>query len=226
MSASPKKVLVIAPHMDDEVLGMGATISKHVHSGHEVYVCFIAHRVYKRKYDKKRNQKEVKDALDAQKVLGYKESEFFNLNDERLDAAIQDILIPLEKYVEKVKPEIVYSNFYGDNHQDHRAVFQAVRIAIRPSAGVTPTKWFLYETPSSTEQSPPIIEGTFMPNYYVDVEGFLETKLKAYNCYETEKRELPNSRAPEALKALAVKRGVEAGLKCAEAFMLMRDKWV
>ena len=218
-------VLVIAPHMDDEVLGMGATIAKHVHSGHEVYVCFIAHRIYERKYDKIKNQKEVEHAIDAKNTLGYKESEFFSLNDERLDIAIQDILIPLEKYIEKTKPDIVYSNFYGDNHQDHRAVFQAVRVAIRASAGVTPGKWLLYETPSSTDQSPPIVEGVFMPNYYVNVDNFLDTKLRAYHCYETEKRELPNSRAPEALKALAMKRGVEIGFKYAEAFMIMRDKW-
>ena len=159
------KILVVSPHMDDEVLGMGATIAKHVHSGHEVYVCFVAHRVYNRNYDKEINLREVKHALDAKKILGYKESEFFNLNDERLDVAIQDILIPLEKYIEKVKPDIVYSNFYGDNHQDHRAVFQAVRTAIRSSAKVTPKKWLLYETPSSTDQSPPIIEGAFMPNH-------------------------------------------------------------
>lgn len=219
------KILIVSPHMDDEVLGMGATIARHVHVGHEVYVCFIAHRVYNRKYDKERNQREVQHALDAKKILGYKESEFFNLNDERLDVAIQDILIPLERYVKKVKPDIVYSNFYGDNHQDHRAVFQAVRVAIRPSAKVTPKKWLLYETPSSTDQSPPIIEEAFLPNYYVNVDNYLDTKLRAYHCYETEKREFPNSRSHEALKILAMKRGVEIGMKYAEAFMVMRDKW-
>ena len=218
-------ILVVSPHMDDEVLGMGATLAKHVHSGHEVYVCFIAHRIYDRKYDKEKNQIEVKNALNAKKILGYKETEFFNLNDERLDVAIQDILSPLEKYIENIKPDIVYSNFYGDNHQDHRAVFQAVRVAIRPSAKVTLKKWLLYETPSSTDQSPPIIEGAFLPNYYVNVDNFLDTKLRAYHCYETEKREFPNSRSHEALKILAMKRGVEIGMKYAEAFMVMRDKW-
>ena len=163
------KILIVSQHMDDEVLGMGATIAKHVHNGHEVYLCFIANRVYNREYDKKRNQREVQHALDAKKILGYKESEFFNLNDEKLDVAIQDILSPLEKYIENIKPDIVYSNFYGDNHQVHRAEFQAVRVAIRPSAKVPPRKWLLYETQSSADQSPPIMESAFMPNHYVDV---------------------------------------------------------
>jgi LmbE family N-acetylglucosaminyl deacetylase len=218
-------ILIVSPHMDDEVLGMGATIAKHVHVGHEVYVCFIAHRVYTRKYDIDKNQREVQHALDAKKILGYKESEFFNLNDERLDVAIQDIAIPLEKYVEKVKPDIVYSNFYGDNHQDHRAVFQAVRIAIRPSAGVTPTKWFLYETPSSTEQSPPLYKNSFLPNYYVDISRYIDVKIEAFRCYETEKRIYPHPRSEEALKVQAQKRGVEIGFRYAEAFMVLRDKW-
>ena len=219
------KILIVSPHMDDEVLGMGATIAKHVHSGHEVYVCFVAHRVYNRKYDKIRNQKEVEHALDAKNTLGYKKAEFFSLNDERLDSCIQDIIIPLEDSISKIKPDIVYSPFYGDNHQDHRAVFQAVRVAIRPSAKVTPRRWLLYETPSSTDQSPPIMESTFMPNYYVDIAEYIDKKVKAYNCYETEKRNYPHSRSEEALKIIAQKRGVEIGFEYAEAFMVMRDKW-
>jgi len=123
-------------------------------------------------------------------------------------------------------PNIVYSNFYGDNHQDHRSVFQAVRIAIRPSANTIPTKWLLYETPSSTDQSPPIIEGAFMPNYYVNVAEHFDKKITAYKCYETEKRNYPHSRSEEAMKVLAQKRGVEIGFKYAESFMIMRDKWV
>ena len=170
------KILIVSPHMDDEVIGCGGTIARHVRVGHEVYVCFIAHRIYERKYDKIRNQKEVEHALDAKKTLGYKEAEFFSLNDERLDFCIQDIIIPLEDSISKIKPDIVYSSFYGDNHQDHRAVFQAVRVAIRPSAKVPPRKWLLYETPSSTDQSPPTMESTFMPNYYVDVAEYIDQK--------------------------------------------------
>ena len=219
------KVLVIAPHMDDEVLGCGGTIARHVESGDNVFVCFIAHRVYNHQFNDERNEVEKKHANRAKEVLNYKESVFLGLNDERLDACIQDIIIPLEGYISKIKPDIVYSSFYGDNHQDHRAVFQAVRVAIRPSAKVTPRRWLLYETPSSTDQSPPIMESAFMPNHYVDVTEYIDKKVKAYNCYETEKRNYPHSRSEEALKIIAQKRGIEIGFKYAEAFMVMRDKW-
>ena len=219
-------VLVIAPHMDDEVLGCGGTIARHVESGDNVFVCFIAHRVYNHQFNDERNEVEKKHANRAKEVLGYKEPVFLGLNDERLDACIQDIIIPLEDSISNIKPDIVYSPFYGDNNQDHRAVFQAVRVAIRASAKVTPQKWLLYETPSSTDQSPPIIEGFFMPNYYVDISRYVDVKIEAFRCYETERRVCPHPRSEKALKVQAQKRGVEIGFKYAEAFMIMRDKWI
>ena len=117
------KALVIAPHMDDETLGIGGTIARHASEGDEVYVCFAAHRVYDRKYDEKKNRAEVQCVLKAKEILGYKEAKFFNLNDERLDACIQDVLIPLEAYLNEVSPDIVYINHGGDNHQDVQGVW-------------------------------------------------------------------------------------------------------
>ena len=219
------KVLVIAPHMDDEVLGCGGTIARHVESGDNVFVCFIAHRVYNHQFNDERNEVEKKHANRAKEVLNYKESVFLGLNDERLDACIQDIIIPLEGYIYKIKPDIVYSPFYGDNNQDHRAVFDAVRIVIRPSAADFVKRFFVYEIPSSTEQSPPLNKEAFLPNYYVDVSEYIDFKIEAFLCYETEKRIYPHPRSEEALKVLAQKRGVEIGFKYAEAFMIMRDKW-
>ena len=222
---SPKNILVIAPHMDDEVLGMGGTIARHVEHGDSVHVCFVAHRIYEGNFDKTANQREMGHAKEAQKVLGYTDARFLNLNDERLDVAIQDIIKPLESYIEEVKPQIVYSSFYGDNNQDHRAVFQAVRVAIRPFAKVAVHHWYLYETPSSTDQSPPIIEAAFMPNHYVNISNLLAKKIEAFKCYETEMRKPPHPRSVEAVTALSVKRGSEIGMLKAEAFMNMRSVW-
>lgn len=220
-----KNVAVIAPHMDDEVLGMGGTIAKHVEMGDRVTVCIVAHRIYDHAFDPQKNEKEIRCALQAQKVLGYQGLEMLNLNDERLDVAVQDTLKPLEGFLEKSKPEIVYSNFFGDNHQDHRAVFQAVRVAVRPFASCRVKEWYLYETPSSTDQSPPISTNVFLPNFFVDVTDTLSRKIQAVNCYETEKRIFPHPRSEEAIVALAMKRGSEIGFSRAEAFMTMRRVW-
>ncbi|HHL40444.1 MAG TPA: PIG-L family deacetylase [Deltaproteobacteria bacterium] len=222
---SAVKVLVVAPHMDDEVLGCGASIARHVEAGDEVHVCFIAHRVYDHRYDEARNEVEKGHANAARKVLGYGEAVFFGLDDERLDLCVQDILIPLEEYIYKFRPHTVYCPFRGDNNQDHRAVFDAARVALRPSAAHFVDRLLMYETPSSTEQSPPLPENVFYPNLYVDVKAQLGSKIEALACYETEKRAFPHPRSAEAVEVLARKRGVEAGFEYAEAFMVLREMW-
>jgi LmbE family N-acetylglucosaminyl deacetylase len=219
------RVLVIAPHMDDEVLGMGGTIARHVSEGDDIYVCFVAYRIYERKFDAEKNAVEIRCALKAKEVLGYKEAEFFDLPDERLDACIQDVLIPLEAYIDKIDPEIVYVCHRGDNHQDHKAVFQAAMVALRPSVTPHVKRILCYEVPSSTEQSPPFGDVAFLPNLYVDIEQYLIIKIEALHCYQTEKREFPHPRSDKGLEVLAMKRGSEIGFKAAEAFVIVRDKW-
>ena len=211
--------------MDDEVLGCGGTIARHVENGDTLFVCFIAHRVYKHQFDVAKNDVEKQHAVKAKKIFGYKESVFFDLNDERLDTCIQDILIPLEEYVFKTKPDIVYCPFRGDNNQDHRAVFDATRVAARPSAATFVKRLYMYEVPSSTEQSPPLQENAFLPNYYVNITDHIDKKIEAYKCYETESRAFPHPRSEEGIRVLAQKRGTEIGFNYAEAFVMLRDKW-
>lgn len=218
-----QKVLIIAPHLDDEVLGCGGTIAKLAAEGNSVYVCFIAHRIYNHKYDKRKMTTELKHAEKAKNVLGYKEYCLLDLHDERLDQCIQDIIIPLEKYVYTLKPEIVYSPFINDNNQDHWAVAKAVQVVLRPLAATFVKRWMIYETPSSTEQTPSPGIMPFSPAGYVNIERYLNQKLKALAEYETESRTYPHPRSPEAIKALAMSRGVEAGIKLAEAFMFARE---
>lgn len=219
------KVLVIAPHMDDEVLGCGGTIARHKASRDKVWVIFVAHRIYNHQYDEARNNIEKAHALEAKKILGYDEAIFLNLNDERLDVAVQDIIIPLEKWVADIRADIVYVPFRGDNHQDHRAVFDAARVVLRPLATDYVKSVYMYEVPSSTEQSPPLLDSAFLPNHYVDITDFWDKKVNALKCYETEKRVFPHPRSIEALHILAQKRGVEIGFNCAEAFVVLRSKW-
>lgn len=220
------RVLVVTPHMDDEVLGTGGVIARHVSQGDEVHVCFIACRVYNHRFDEARNQLEAECAMRAKDVLGYKEAHFLNLPDERLDACLQDIIIPLEQKVEALAPEVVYLPHRGDNNQDHRAVFQAAQVVFRPVATPYLRRLLCYEVPSSTEQSPPIPEAAFLPNYYVEISQQLERKLQALACYGTELRSFPHPRSPDGIRILAGYRGMASGLQAAEAFMILRDRWV
>jgi LmbE family N-acetylglucosaminyl deacetylase len=218
------KILIVAPHLDDEVLGCGGTLIRHIEEKDEVCVAFIAHRVYGHKYDSDRMKVELSHMEKARKVTGYQRMEFFDLPDEKLDRHIPDIISALEPLVEDFRPDTVYSPFWQDNHQDHRAVAEAVRVVLRPAVYTFVKKWLACETPSSTEQSPPMPGCAFQPNCYVNISLFLERKLEAVRCYETEARPFPHPRSPEALKALAARRGVEAAMKYAEAFVILRHK--
>lgn len=219
------KVLVIAPHMDDETLGCAGVIARHKAEGDKVWVIFIAHRIYNHHFDEKKNKIEKNYSLKAKSILAYDEAIFLDLNDERLDASVQDIIIPLEKHVKNIKPQIVYVPFKGDNNQDHRAVFEASRVVFRPVASPFIKEIYMYEIPSSTEQSPPLLENAFLPNYYVNITDYINKKTRSFRKYKTERRDYPHPRSEKALLVLSRKRGVEIGFKYAEAFMILREKW-
>lgn len=218
------KVLVIAAHMDDEVLGVGGTIAKHVDAGDSVHVVCVANRVYAHTFDEQRNSAEEACALRASQILGYEACEFLRLPDERLDSALQDIIVPLENRVQEIEPEVVYLNHYGDVNQDHRAVFEAALVCLRVTAAPFVRQVLCYETPSSTEQAPPLPARAFLPNCFVDISRFLDRKLEAIACYETERRAFPHPRSIEAVRLLAARRGVQAGFEAGEAFAILRDR--
>lgn len=218
-------VFVIAPHMDDEVLGCGGTIARHVTNGDRVTVCVVANRAYGHKYDKEIIAEEKQAAEAAKKVLGYEQLYFLDLPDERLDSSIQDIIIPLEELFNAAEAEVAYTCHGGDLNQDHRAVFQASMVVLRPHSAVKPRRVLSYEVPSSTDQVFPIVSMAYQPNFYVDISGQLPKKIDALRCYERETRQFPHPRSLEGMEVYAKKRGTEAGLKAAEAFVILRDEW-
>ncbi len=219
------KVLVIAAHMDDEVLGMGGTIARHVKAGDRVAVCVVTQRAYGHRYAEKDVLAEKKSAREAAKILGYRDLTFLDLPDERLDEKILSVVIPLEKVILGFRPEVVYTTHRGDNNQDHRAVFQATMITCRSIARHKVRRLLCYEVPSSTEQAPPFPEYAFQPNFYVNITGTLPKKLRAARAYRRELRHFPHPRSLQGLKALAQKRGTETGFPAAEGFIQVRDQW-
>lgn len=220
------KVLVISAHMDDEILGMGGTIAKHVEAGDQVTVCVVCKRAYNHQFDPTIVEEEKTAARQAAKVLGYQDIRFLDLRDELLDERLLDVIVPLEECIAKVMPAVAYTHHRGDSNQDHRAVFQASMVACRVISQHKVPRVLCYEVPSSTEQAPPFPEYAFQPNFYVDIGGFLGSKIKALAAYQRELREFPHPRSAKGVEVQAQKRGMEIGLQAAEAFMIVRDQWV
>lgn len=217
-------VFVVAPHMDDEVLGVGGSIARHVAEGDSVEVCVLANRAYGNEYHDKLIEEEKEAAREARDLLGYDELHFLDLPDEQLDSKLIEVIKPLETVYEKVDPDVVYTCHRGDPHQDHRAAFHASLVPTRAVSESPPDRVLVYEVPSSTDQAPPFLEYRFAPNVYVDIAEHVETKVEAMCRYERESREFPHPRSPEGIRTYAKKRGMEVGYEAAEAFELLRAR--
>jgi LmbE family N-acetylglucosaminyl deacetylase len=211
------KILIVAAHNDDEILGCGSTLRKHILSGDEVYCLILGEGAICRELE---GGNLIKQSQQAGKIIGFKEMFFKCLPDNRFDTIPQaDMNRYVEQYINKINPSIVYTHHKVDLNKDHRITYESVIVVCRP-INSTVKEIYSFETPSSTEWT---FDYSFKPNVFVDIKYTLETKLEATKCYTTELREYPFPRSIEALKVLAQYRGIIAGLEYAEAFELIRS---
>jgi len=223
-----KKILVIAAHPDDEVLGCGGTIARLTREGHDVYVAILGEGITSR-YDKRElaDQGIIKELRDrshqVSKLLGVKELCLYGLPDNRFDTVpLLDIVNIIEKLKKRFQPQIVYTHHCGDLNIDHVITHRAVLTATRPAANCPVREIYAFEVPSSTEWSFSQFKPLFQPNVFVDIIDTLETKLQAMALYNTESRLFPHPRSSEALYAVAIYRGSISRCGAAEAFELIR----
>lgn len=220
---SNDKVLVIAAHSDDEVLGCGATIARLIQEGAEVSVLFMTNGVGSRISASAIKDVELrqKNSLAAGKILGVANSVQLDFPDNAMDTVpLLDIIREMERELARCQPSIVFSHFLHDLNIDHAVVARAVLTATRPQDGNSVKKLLGFEVNSSTEWawgSPP-----FQPNYFVNVTDTFERKINAMRAYEGELRLPPHPRALDSIKALARQRGSTSGFKLAEAFQIYR----
>lgn len=225
-----KQILVIASHPDDEILGCGATMAKHIKNGDEVSVFIltegITSRVSKHSRIASKNElKALKNAsINANKILGVHLLKHHDFPDNRMDTIeLLDVIRTVESYLNKIKPEIVYTHFAGDLNIDHRIVNQAVVTACRPVPSQIVKTLLFFEVPSCTEWQITGFRQGFSPNWFVDVSDTIHLKMKALAAYQSEMRQWPHARSFEAVEHLARWRGATVGVDAAEAFILGRN---
>lgn len=212
-----KTVSIVVPHGDDEVLAFGGVIQKHVKNGDNVDVIFA------RKAIDDRTKVQVENIKDAHKVLGYRNHINMGFSEIEMSHEPLKFFRSLEGILNNTKPDIVYTMFWADIHQDHKIVFDWVCRAVRPHGPLKVKEFYVGETPSSTDQRPYIIGDNFKPNYYVQIsEEELNTKVKALECYLTENCKYPHPRSSEGIISKAKIRGQECNSFYAEAFMCLR----
>jgi LmbE family N-acetylglucosaminyl deacetylase len=222
------RILVIAAHPDDEVLGCGAAIARFAREGHAVHVAILSEGISSRSASRADADPSLlsdlrENSREAAKLLGAQEPKLFGLPDNRFDTVpLLDVVKLVEEMIELVSPDAVYTHHGGDLNVDHRLVNQAVLAATRPIGGCPVKDVYACEVPSATEWSFGQL-ADFVPNVFVDVSATLELKIQAMELYKSEARQFPHPRSPEALRANAIRWGSAAGLPAAEAFQLIRS---
>lgn len=221
------RVLVVAAHPDDEVLGCGGTIARHRADSDEVTTLFLADGVGARDEstggatDLTIRRAAGNAAADA---LGTAPPIYLDFPDNRLDTvALLDLVQAIERVATEFRPDRVYTHHSGDLNIDHRICHQAVLTAFRPMPGQTVRAIFGFEVPSSTEWAFGGQETVFQPRHFVDISSFMAAKVAALRCYEMEMRPFPHPRSERMIEALAGWRGAIAGCEAAEAFTVIRQ---
>ena len=216
-------VLVLAAHPDDELLGLGGTVARHVDAGDQV-TAVIASEGATSRYASETAAVLAASCRAAAEILGIHEVRFLGFPDQRMDTIpLIEVTQKIEAIVRELRPETVYTHHWGDLNRDHRVVSEAAQVACRPVGTDYPRRVYCFETPSSSEWSAPDPASQFAPTRFVDVTATIERKLRAMACYTTEVRPAPHPRSLEALRARAALWGHTVGVGYAEAFVVLRQ---
>lgn len=220
-----KKILVVAPHPDDETLGCGGTLLRHKALGDEISWMVVTTISESMGFSRERVRTREQEIERVAQMYQFANVYQCSFPTTRLDSLpIGDIVSEFSAIFRELAPQIVYVPYRGDIHTDHAVVFDAVASC---------TKWFrypsvqrvlAYETLSETDFLIDSDANGFRPNSFVDISAYLEKKVEIMNIFASEVGEFPFPRSDKAIRALAHVRGTAAGFEAAEAFMLLRER--
>jgi len=217
-----KKILVVAPHPDDETLGVGGSIAKLASEGNEVCVLIVSGHLPPL-YSQADYDRTVEEANTAFKCLGVADSKFLKIPATMIgEVPTFELNRKIFGVIEAFQPNIVFCP-YPDRHIDHRLVFDSVMVATRPvGIGKSIEIVAAFETLSETHWNAPHIEPNFTPNWVIDISRYIEIKLKAIQCYQSQISPFPGPRSVQSIEALAKFRGTQAGFGFGEGFHVIR----
>ena len=221
-----QNVLVIAVHPDDETLGCGGTLLKHAFEGDLIHWLLITNITEAKGYPKNTIKKRAKEISDVAAAYGF--SSVTNLDYEPIKLGsipFEALVNNISDRIGSIKPGIIYVNYHSDVHSDHQIVFKATISASKNFRHPFIIKIAMYETLSETEFAPPHVDISFQPNYFVNIDNFIDKKCEIMKIYKTELMNDPYPRSLRTIRSLAQLRGSRAGFNYAEAFSVLYDSW-
>lgn len=221
-----KKILIVAAHPDDEVLGCFGTVARMIEEGCEAYTLILGEGKTSRgdSRDVSARGDEIA-ALNnemklANNLIGINKVFTAGLPDNRFDSVdLLDVVKAVLTVKEEIKPDIVFTHYANDLNIDHRVTYNAVLTACRPMENETVKEIYSFEVLSSTEWNYPL---TFSPDIYFDISGSIFKKKEAMALYGSEIRDFPHPRSVEGIELNARWHGMRTGLAYAEAFKTVR----
>lgn len=220
-----KKVLVVSVHPDDETIGAGGTLLKHVSSGDELHWIIVTSMLPEHGY--------TAEAINLRnKEIDLVAGEFGILKTYKLDyptaklteGDIPGLISAIGRIVMENEIEIIYSVNRSDAHSDHRITSQAVAACTKSFRYPSVKRYLMYECVSETEFSLVPQDNPFIANYYVDISEFFLKKIEISRIFKSEFGDHPFPRSERNLEALATLRGATAGVAYSEAFQIV--KWI
>ncbi len=219
----PLKVLVVAPHPDDETLGCGGTLLKHKAAGDEIHWLIMTMIKTCHNYTKDQETIRQQQLEEVTKNYGFTSVHSLDLPPAGLDKIpLGEIISSASKVFDSIQPAIIYLPFAGDAHTDHEITFKACFPSTKIFRHPYVRSVRIYETLSETDFGPDFLNSGFAPNLFINIEEHLAKKLEILELYEGEIHPPPFPRSIEAVKALALLRGHITGTKAAESFMIAR----
>lgn len=221
-----KKILIIAAHPDDEVLGCFGTVAKLIKQGYEAYTLILGEGKTSR--DETRIVKDKKDEIatlnqeiiKANETIGIKKTFVESFPDNRFDSVdLLDIIKVISKVKNEIQPDIIFTHYQNDLNIDHQITYQAVITATRPMEEECVKEIYSFEILSSTEWNYPV---SFSPDIYYDISDTIDLKIKAMKEYKSELCKYPHPRSIKGIKLNAKYQGMRVGRKYIEAFKSIR----
>jgi len=217
------KILFIAPHPDDETIGAGGAIARHITLGDDVFWCIVT-QGYNPPWPDTVLQKAREQIECIEKFYGFKKVFRLGYPTVKLNTVPHmELCGALQNVIEEIKPDIVYTTSRNDANLDHRIIYDCTLVATRPLPGNGVRRVLSYEIGYTNHFGVPSGGSMFQPTVFIDISKYIETKLNAMRIYETELRPSPHPRNIESIRLLARERGLCVGYEAAECFELVRE---
>ncbi|NGP88324.1 PIG-L deacetylase family protein [Fodinibius halophilus] len=209
-----KSVLAVSVHPDDETLGAGGTLLKHLDQGDDIYWLLLS------------SGNEYQEQVIEEVAEEFQFKQYFNLEfeDTKLDDISKNQLIPqIASVFNKVEPNILYIPNRSDVHSDHRAAFESIIPATKNFRFPFIEKIMMCEVLSETEFAPALPENYFNPTVFTDISEYFERKIEIVKLFESEILSENQPRSISSVTAHNRYRGSRIGVKYAEAFQLLLE---